>query len=69
MLKKTGISAAIAACAALSFQIHVGAQGQRAAGPGRPTGGATTAAAGATRTAHAAIARRSQVRTALTIRS
>jgi hypothetical protein len=47
MLKKIGISAAIAACAALSFQSHVGAQGQRAAGPGRPTGGATTAAAGA----------------------
>jgi len=41
MLKKIGIGAAIAACAALSVQIHVSAQGQAA--PARRAVGATTA--------------------------
>jgi len=45
MLKKIAIGAALAACATFLPQVTVNAQ--RAAGPGRATGGATTAAAGA----------------------
>ena len=45
MLKKIAIGTALAACAAFLPQVHVNAQ--TAAGRGRATGGATTAAAGA----------------------
>jgi len=44
MLKRIAIGAALAACATFFPQAEVNAQ--RAAGPARPTGGATTAAAG-----------------------